>query len=376
MIAVRRDRRRTRPPSQATGTLVPVLLFFGRAREIPTMFGFASPLFRAVLWCAGWAPIDDDARVAGAVVDHDVVYVYPHTSGWDLAIIAAYRLAYPDVFSNVTFLTKPQLRLHLLSRSFVSCVRLEDRGGGFVDELCATLRERRPFQLAISPTGCREPRPWRSGYRRIAERFPGTRIFVFGLDYELKALRCVTPRHDVDDPIEERALKEAFGEIVPLHPGRSTVPLRSHDPDAVSVVDWVLASNVAGALVAIPFCAVVSPELALTCAWCMCVSMSYHRCDEGDLRLQLLDNASTALFVSDLLFHASNMRFRACARDVGAIALFAALAGAAAWCYSRGHGRVPGTPRSATYRRCHSWFHALSCAAVVLPASLKWLLTP
>jgi hypothetical protein len=152
------------------------------------------------------------------------------------------------MFHRATIVIKPQifemvpsiLQPILTSLGFVKSTKLENTGEGFVNTTVNTLSEKEAYLFFISPKGARYPLPWRSGYYNIAKML-NVPITVCGFDYQEKIPKFfdpIYPDYENDSREEiEKILKMQMGDIIPLHPERSEVELKSYNKDKVSIYE-------------------------------------------------------------------------------------------------------------------------------------------
>jgi 1-acyl-sn-glycerol-3-phosphate acyltransferase len=191
---------------------------------------------RLILFVTGWSGLSHEQW---KIFDQHprAVVVFSHTSYFDFYILALYLMAYPNGFSSVRTLVKPEPFAYAgwLLRRFgaIPATRVDDRNGGSIQKIIQTLEHESRFLFFISPKGSIVNRPWRSGYYHIAQqlRVP---LLVAGLDYETHSA-YVSTSIDYNEPQEaiEKFLKDKLSQIVPLFPEEEVVPIRQHRPPTV-----------------------------------------------------------------------------------------------------------------------------------------------
>ena len=215
-----------------------------------------SIVFKLALFVMGWRGTDDE-EINALKSKSKCVFIFSHTSFWDLTIFFLYRLAYPKIGEDMYTIVTPWAfdrpwRARLLAKcNCIKAPRLEDKGRGFVEYITRLMADKDRYFLMISPEGRLSRSPWRSGFFWIAERL-GVPIRVVGLDYEKKRFSFGPPVFTYSSHNNFSELKSQMGAIVPLYPAQSFVPIRFHDPAQVSPINysWFLL-NVAFALEAI-----------------------------------------------------------------------------------------------------------------------------
>jgi hypothetical protein len=174
------------------------------------------------------------------------VFIFSHTSFWDLGIFFLLRMAYPDLGDDMYTLVTPwafdrKWRANLLERfNCIKATKIETSGEGLVNKVERLLTPKHRFFLLLSPEGMLLASPWRSGYYHIAKKLK-VPIRVVGLDYEQKQIRFERYRdlQNYSSKEEmEKILKMDMGDIVPLYTEKTFVPIRKHNPKKVSVVNY------------------------------------------------------------------------------------------------------------------------------------------
>lgn len=238
------------------------------------------------------------------------IMVGPHTSGWDLILLLIYMGTNPELSKMLRVIVKPQLGPYLkyFGNVFISAPRYEDRGGNGVDKISQILTKEEKFLLLISPEGKRDLAPWRTGFLNIAKKIPKCMIGVTSLDYEKKEW-IVKPQLFNPETVNIEEIQNYSSDIVPLYPECSFVKvIRTYQKEEVTLIDFVLFSNILCALTVIPlvFFKRSGLNLFLVCS-SMCCSCLYHHRKENCSVLQKIDSifAFTCLFIHviDVLFY-------------------------------------------------------------------------
>jgi 1-acyl-sn-glycerol-3-phosphate acyltransferase len=192
------------------------------------------------------------------VPKENTVLVWTHTTYWD-AFIMLFALNH----SNVKFVAvcNPKFfncftKKFLNYLGFIEAPRLEDRGKNGIDKIIKQLQEIQnqngPTCLLISPKGTVLNRPWRTGYRYIAEKLKWP-IRALILDYEMRSItfspnvfkpEFLASKEGPDDNTLMQLLHLDLEDSVSLNPDRSEVKVRAHDPfELLSCVDLVCMTN-------------------------------------------------------------------------------------------------------------------------------------
>ena len=142
-------------------------------------------LIRSLRYICGWKPIETIPR-------EDCVSVYCHTSYWEAFILFLYSqeaciitVIKPQLF---TWWSSPFLR----ALGYIPGLRLEDRGSGGVLALINKVKKHKeksnkPIIFLISPKGTIQNRPWRTGYKHIAQGL-GWKIIPMIVDYSRRTI--------------------------------------------------------------------------------------------------------------------------------------------------------------------------------------------
>jgi 1-acyl-sn-glycerol-3-phosphate acyltransferase len=218
---------------------------------IKILFYFISSIAKWILFIFGWEKLVIPKEKLDVFFDENFkgIFVISHTSYWDGIIFFLYKLAYPDIFHRSLIVVKPQifdflpayLQNFLKNLGFIRASYYEEKNAGFVNSTVNLLSEKKSYFFFISPKGCRDAFPWRSGYYNTA-KILNVPLVVCGLDYETKSLKFFDPIYpdyesDTKDDLEIK-LKHQMGEIIPLHPERSEVNLRKFDENKVGVFQF------------------------------------------------------------------------------------------------------------------------------------------
>ena len=209
-------------------------------------WSFVALFFKFLLFVMGWKGVSE-RDIAALKGKPKVIFVFSHTSFWDISIFFLLRMAYPSLGKNMYTIVTPwaferwEWRAKLLRRcNCIKATRLEDSGLGFVDSTVNFLRPKDSYFLLISPEGKIPASEWRSGYYHIAKNL-GIPIRTVGLDYEQKQIRFELyrdPKDYASHGVMEVSLKQDMGEIVPLYPKGTFVPIRAHDHKKRAVINY------------------------------------------------------------------------------------------------------------------------------------------
>lgn len=299
-----------------------------------------------ILFILGWQPLPS------IPIPRRSIFIFSHTSYWDFFLFLLYKGAYPAIFGSVFTLVKPQAferwGWFLTRWGCLPATPREVTGGGSIDRLVATLRDKEKFIFLLSPEGSRHRQEWRSGYRVLASQLD-VPIWVGGLDYEKKKIFLARPQ---PSDSREDLLQGIMSQIVPLHPERSFVRVRPHQRHLVSVVDWQVMTSVVAMIGIVISLWSVSGWLALAggvTGWFSCL---YHRSQESQYQLE--DRWFVRLMVGLLIISRPGVSFEVIAWGLVTLLVY--------W-KAKGEGREI-TGRSVNYMRWHPWFHLLVMVTV------------
>jgi 1-acyl-sn-glycerol-3-phosphate acyltransferase len=292
----------------------------------------------------GWADIENTPT-------ESCVLVVGHTSYYDGVIAMLYR---PDL--SYVILMKSEMFegywscLAPLFRWFGFIPAPKERGAGGVQAIVDLLRAKqaatsKPLCFLISPKGTILNRPWRSGYRHIAEGL-GWPIKVQGADFSNRTVRIVDTSCNEVEP-----LQAILSNYCTLIPENTEYPLLcDYDPCELTFpIDVVLVSNLAMLVPGIKALAIghvltFAPILAS-----FVVSWNYHLSRERDYRL--LDSVVSRSAAAYLLY----------TYPLSVPVAIPAILGYA--CYWMGAPRIP-TQKRGQYIYYHALFHVIISLAV------------
>tara|TARA_R100000750_G_C2332495_1_gene90694 strand:- start:126 stop:740 length:615 start_codon:yes stop_codon:yes gene_type:complete len=166
---------------------------------------------KILLHVVGWKPLPEYMKYL--LRKHDkLVMIYPHTSYWDSIWMLVYRIAYPDVLSDLVFLIRPDFLDIPLLGSFLKAMggvgasSIKTKNGGRTQDIVNSLNDKKRFHLAISPKGTIKKRDWRSGYYYIAK---GTDALVtaVGYDYVKGIVEIYSPQNENTKLLEKNELE-------------------------------------------------------------------------------------------------------------------------------------------------------------------------
>lgn len=307
------------------------------------MFSFLGSLvLKSIRACLGWQKFRGTRE--------NSIGVFVHTSYWDGFIFLLYS---HDACAIA--LTKPQLfnwftSYFLNVLGFISAPKLEDRGQNGVQKIIKAIRSTeafltgRPLTVAISPKGTILNRPWRSGYKVIAQQldWPVRPVIIDYANRKLEILDAI----DFSKDNAEDLLKEALSSSVPRHPERSEIKLQKfNEAELKYIPDLIFLSN----LCMLP--SVLKYFLLghyTTFAIGLCANLSslfYHEAKES--KYIFLDVFFARFTVSWFFYSYASKAPMVC---------FAALAGSL-YCYLRACGRQNTPERTEKYIFWHSLFH-------------------
>lgn len=198
-------------------------------------------IFKFVLYCMGWQPLNKEI-LAIIKNSRQTVCVFSHTSYWDFWIMLLYMFAHPSLWSSLNVVVKPQPFEYagplLRKLGCIPGTKVADKNGGSVQTIVDNLKKK-PFGsiLIISPKGTIMKREWRTGYYHIARALSAP-LMAIGLDFEKKNV-FVSERisSSFSEPEVREFLFEELGKVVPLIPEREIMKIRNHDSSKVGVTD-------------------------------------------------------------------------------------------------------------------------------------------
>lgn len=150
-------------------------------------------LARALLRLGGW-------RIDGEMpaLRKFVVVVAPHTSNWDfpLGVLAKLALDLDGHWLGKHTLFRPPFGAFMRALGGEPVDRSQP--GDVVDQVAARIRAADSYVLGLSPEGTRAPRPWKTGFHRIA-RAAGVPVVPVWLDYAERRIGIGAPVALTDD---------------------------------------------------------------------------------------------------------------------------------------------------------------------------------
>lgn len=132
----------------------------------------------------GWQPLTSRQQLTLARVNK-AIFVFPHTSKWDIFIYFIYRWCYSAFRRCLVPVGPAHMDRWGCIFSKLGCVRAtarEETGGGMTGMLTEEMKNREQCILLISPKGTTGKREWRSGYYWVAKN-TGCAIMVVGFDF-------------------------------------------------------------------------------------------------------------------------------------------------------------------------------------------------
>lgn len=197
-------------------------------------------LFNTARWICGW-------KSAINIPQKDCVSVYCHTSYWEGFILFLYSND-----AHIITVLKPQLFTwwsspFLRRLGYIPGPRLEDRGNGGVQIIINQLLNikkisTKPVIFLISPKGTIQNRPWRTGYKYIAQGLNWP-VIPMRVDY---SRRTVVFEEVPNNSMEIDDLQNILSLGCPRIPSRSEIDIKiSYDPyELLGVIDLVTFSNI------------------------------------------------------------------------------------------------------------------------------------
>jgi len=210
-------------------------------------------MFRSILrYLFGWASPPKGPSC-------DTLFVFPHTSYFDIVILWLYSDAFPNLQTLVRPLSiklpRQCLGMYLSCLEALGLVEAADRNtpnSGTTETLIEELRSRKlkyrlctasdgPLYFLMSPKGTIAPAEWRSGYKYIAKGLD-MQIAPILLDYERRSIELGASKHW--KCLDETMLKGQLGTVIPLRPENSEIAIpKDYDPyELLFPFDIVLVS--------------------------------------------------------------------------------------------------------------------------------------
>lgn len=135
-----------------------------------------------------------------------ILCLAPHTSNWDFLIGQLYARAEG---MQTNFLMKKEWffwPLGLIFRKLGGIPVWRSKHTSMTDNLAQTAKERKTFQLCITPEGTRSlTAEWKKGFYYIAQKAE-IPILLYGVDYKKKLIQCtktIVPDGDIDAQMRE-----------------------------------------------------------------------------------------------------------------------------------------------------------------------------
>lgn len=155
-----------------------------------------------------------------------IIVLYPHTTYWDFFFCIMYLLTDKKMWSRAVILVNPGVmhKFGFILRHLrcLESSRLEDRNSGKTQKIINFLKEKDDFIFLMSPKGTVQKAEWRSGWYHISKSIEGTKLTVFGPDYQDHTMRgYLVPDRSSDKEAQKREVVRYMKEIAPLNPERS-----------------------------------------------------------------------------------------------------------------------------------------------------------
>ncbi len=216
----------------------------------------------------GWKDLSPKLRKWFNQLDKAVV-LFPHTSRWDTFTILTYTMVCTELHNRIWVMIRRSkinkiADQYLYSKYFrmLDAPTLEEYAEGqrgFIKRVIKTFQKESKYLIFMSPEGGTLPRPWKSGYYILARELE-IPITVVGFDYvehritakilikpdwktlkktgygsikvefpenNYKSYRIKVTWEQLQSKLQKLSQK-AMGDIIPLHPNKSFVPIRSH----------------------------------------------------------------------------------------------------------------------------------------------------
>ena len=169
--------------------------------------------------CMGWTK-----EVTVEHPDKYIICLAPHTSNWDFIIGQLYSHSEK---MNSNFLMKKEWFKGPLKPFFKSLGGIpvwRSKQTSMTDYLASTAKERKTFQLCVTPEGTRSLNPeWKQGFYYIALKAE-IPILLYGVDYQKKKIQCtksIIPTGDIENEMKE--IKLYFKDFQGKHPEKFTI---------------------------------------------------------------------------------------------------------------------------------------------------------
>ena len=307
-------------------------------------------LLNIIRWICGWKPVINIPTI-------DCVSVYCHTSYWEGFILFLYSKD-----ANIITVLKPQLFTWysapiLHSLGYIPGPKLEERGTGGVQTIINQIlnikkTSTKPIIFLISPKGTIQNRPWRTGYKYIAQGLNWP-VIPMRVDY---SRRTVVFEEVPNNSMEIDDLQNILSVGCPRIPNRSEIPINiSYDPfELISVIDLVTFSNISMFPAIFYLYKIKDYYTAILASGVFCTSWCYHSsCEKYYMNIDSF--MAKILIVFALLRYYNNISINLLMTCVVAF-----------WFYYIGTPRINSEFRG-TYVVYHSIYHCiLSYAAYQL----------
>ena len=174
-------------------------------------------LSKVLLRLAGWKA----SSLEGVHLPKCVICVAPHTSNWDFVVG---KLFYTSQGLTAGFLMKKDwffFPFNYIFRSMGGIPIDRSRQRSVTDQVAEMFRERKHFQVAITPEGTRKKtNDWKKGFYYIAlgADIP---IVLVGIDYQRKCIaaeKYICPSGNIEEDMRE--IKLYFKDFKGKHPER------------------------------------------------------------------------------------------------------------------------------------------------------------
>jgi len=175
----------------------------------------------------GWDPIDPILFTKLSQLKK-AIFLFPHTTHWDLVTLLAYVLHYrqfqgkfwvtvdktlPNKFpGNLMF---PKYFKPLCTSYSLEAGNKDKSGAGFIKQAVEQLKSEDQYWLLLNPEGKREKSKWRSGWYALAKELQ-IPIVVIGLDFTQHYMKCPL----VVNPDWNSIINEGSGKVEYFNPER------------------------------------------------------------------------------------------------------------------------------------------------------------
>lgn len=176
--------------------------------------------FRVILFLIGWNPV---SNIIDTNRNYRVIFVFSHSTYFDVVFFLLYYLAYPDIFGHTHILINQRAYDKYLVLKYFKCLvpvpQLETTGNGTINALRDKFKNNTKFGIALSPKGTVLKREWKKGYYHLAKGL-NCKLVCGGVDYRDHTIKMTPEPFDLRET-EEETQKEILllmSNVGPLYP--------------------------------------------------------------------------------------------------------------------------------------------------------------